>query len=370
MPYSARTTYGTQKKYSRRGQELDTQIKGLIYKDQAELEKQVQEIVDGWREAAKGGKWGSLLEALDFVSGFTPWLADDVLTGTLKAANYDKLRAKALKGIDLSKMEYLGQSAKDVDFEIREEGYKALEDLTFGEQMKGVGLDLILKAAMKSEAMEAFKESWNIKTGPAGEEIVTVETPGIDAGKDIMVSENYYIPADFDAIAKIPDLETISSFEDTVKALEATKVGEYFKVDNKFYKHLDPKIGISGKTIDLIGDENAFLKEKDAFIKEFGTKFEGDIKRTLKEKLKPGEGFLFEKRGSGERPGFFKTFGEEIKDVLFEGPEARTKRAAYDYSKSLGFGSGFDSSILQALFSGNLFGDGNMFDWMKPKDNE
>ena len=354
MAYSARTTYGTQKKYSRRGQELDTQIKGLIYKDQAELEKQVQEIVDGWRDAAKGGKWGSLLEALDFVSGFTPWLADDVLTGTMKAANYDKLRSKALKGVDLSKMEYLGQSAKDVDFEIREEGYKALEDLTFGEQMKDVGLDLIFEAAMQSEAMDKFRESFNIKTGPAGEEIVTVETetPDIDpVTKDkITVSENYYIPSDLGI-----DLENISSFEDTAKALEATKVGEYFKVDDKFYQHLDPTIGINEPILKSFGD-------KDDFIKEFGTKFEGDIKKTLKEKLKPGEGFLFGKEG---QPGYLKTFGEEMKDVLFEGPEARTKRAVYDYSKGIGLGGDIEfGNIFQSIFGGS------MFDWMKPKDDE
>ena len=353
MAYSARTTYGTQKKYSRRGQELDTQIKGLIYKDQAELEKQVQEIVDGWRDAAKGGKWGSFLEALDFVSGFTPWLADDILTGTMKAANYDKLRSKALKGVDLSKMEYLGQSAKDVDFEIREEGYKALEDLTFGEQMKDVGLDLIFEAAMQSEAMDKFRESFNIKTGPAGEEIVTVETetPDIDpVTKDkITVSENYYIPSDLGI-----DLENISSFEDTAKALEATKVGEYFKVDDKFYQHLDPTIGINEPILKSFGD-------KDDFIKEFGTKFEGDIKKTLKEKLKPGEGFLFGKEG---QPGYLKTFGEEIKDVLFEGPEARTKRAAYDYSKGIGLGVDIEfGNIFQSIFGGS------MFDWMKPKDD-
>ena len=355
MAYSARTTYGTQKKYSRRGQELDTQIKGLIYKDQAELEKQVQEIVDGWRDAAKGGKWGSLLEALDFVSGFTPWLADDILTGTMKAANYDKLRSKALKGVDLSKMEYLGQSAKDVDFEIREEGYKALEDLTFGEQMKDVGLDLIFEAAMLSEAMDKFRESFNIKTGPAGEEIVTVETetPDIDpVTKDkITVSENYYIPSDLGI-----DLENISSFEDTAKALEATKVGEYFKVDDKFYQHLDPTIGINEPILKSFGD-------KDDFIKEFGTKFEGDIKKTLKEKLKPGEGFLFGKEG---QPGYLKTFGEEIKDVLLEGPEARTKRAAYDYSKSIGFGSGFDFDAFLKAMTGGALG-GSRFD---NKDNE
>ena len=353
MAYSARTTYGTQKKYSRRGQELDTQIKGLIYKDQAELEKQVQEIVDGWRDAAKGGKWGSLLEALDFVSGFTPWLADDILTGTMKAANYDKLRSKALKGVDLSKMEYLGQSAKDVDFEIREEGYKALEDLTFGEQMKDVGLDLIFEAAMQSEAMDKFRESFNIKTGPAGEEIVTVETetPDIDpVTKDkITVSENYYIPSDLGI-----DLENISSFEDTAKALEATKVGEYFKVDDKFYQHLDPTIGINEPILKSFGD-------KDDFIKEFGTKFEGDIKKTLKEKLKPGEGFLFGKEG---QPGYLKTFGEEMKDVLFEGPEARTKRAVYDYSKGIGLGGDIEfGNIFQSIFGGS------MFDWMKPKDD-
>ena len=353
MAYSARTTYGTQKKYSRRGQELDTQIKGLIYKDQAELEKQVQEIVDGWRDAAKGGKWGSFLEALDFVSGFTPWLADDILTGTMKAANYDKLRSKALKGVDLSKMEYLGQSAKDVDFEIREEGYKALEDLTFGEQMKDVGLDLIFEAAMQSEAMDKFRESFNIKTGPAGEEIVTVETetPDIDpVTKDkITVSENYYIPSDLGI-----DLENISSFEDTAKALEATKVGEYFKVDDKFYQHLDPTIGINEPILKSFGD-------KDDFIKEFGTKFEGDIKKTLKEKLKPGEGFLFGKEG---QPGYLKTFGEEMKDVLFEGPEARTKRAVYDYSKGIGLGGDIEfGNIFQSIFGGS------MFDWMKPKDD-
>ena len=42
MSYSARKTYGTQKKYSRQAQQLDTKIKGLIYQDQDELEAQMQ----------------------------------------------------------------------------------------------------------------------------------------------------------------------------------------------------------------------------------------------------------------------------------------------------------------------------------------
>ena len=96
MSYSARKTYGTQKKYSRQAQQLDTKIKGLIYQDQDELEAQMQEIINGWRKAGKGGKWGPFLEALDFASGFTPWLWDYVLIGTAKAANYDKLRSKAM----------------------------------------------------------------------------------------------------------------------------------------------------------------------------------------------------------------------------------------------------------------------------------
>ena len=357
MAYSARTTYGTQKKYSRRGQELDTQIKGLIYKDQAELEKQVQEIVDGWRDAAKGGKWGSILEALDFVSGFTPWLADDILTGTMKAANYDKLRSKALKGVDLSKMEYLGQSAKDVDFEIREEGYKALEDLTFGEQMKDVGLDLIFEAAMQSEAMDKFRESFNIKTGPAGEEIVTVETetPDIDpVTKDkITVSENYYIPAEFDPSL---ELDSFDNLQDAVNAGIAHDVP--VKVGDEFYIRRAETPGALDK---ISQDELKTAMKSDAFLKEFGTKFEGDIKKTLKEKLKPGEGFLFGKEG---QPGYLKTFGEEMKDVLFEGPEARTKRAVYDYSKGIGLGGDIEfGNIFQSIFGGS------MFDWMKPKDD-
>ena len=358
MGYSARTTYGTQKKYSRRGQELDTQIKGLIYKDQAELEKQVLEIVDGWRDAAKGGGWGHFIMALEMASSMSPTLLDDMLVGLGKSAHYDKLRSKALKGIDLSKMEYLGQSAKDVDFEIREEGHKALEDLKFSNTIGDVGIDLLLKAVMKSEAMDKFSESWKIKTGPAGEEIVTVETetPDIDpVTKDkITVSENYYIPEDLGI-----DLENISSFEDTAQALKATKVGEYFKVDDTFYQHLDPTIGINEPPFKSFGD-------KDAFIKEFGTKFEGDIKRTLKEKLKPGEGFLF---GNKEgKKGYFKTFGEEMKNFLFEGPEARAKRAAYDYSKGIGFGSGWNNvadAFLKAMTGGAL--GGSRFD---NKDNE
>ena len=367
MGYSARTTYGTQKKYSRRGQELDTQIKGLIYKDQAELEKQVLEIVDGWRDAAKGGGWGHFIMALEMASSMSPTLLDDMLVGLGKSAHYDKLRSKALKGIDLSKMEYLGQSAKDVDFEIREEGHKALEDLKFSNTIGDVGIDLLLKAVMKSEAMDKFRESWKIQTGPAGEEIVTVETPDIDPvtgdvkldelGNKITVSENYYIPSDLGI-----DLENISSFEDTAQALKATKVGEYFKVDDTFYQHLDPTIGINEPILKSFGD-------KDDFIKEFGTKFEGDIKMTLKEKLKPGEGFLF---GNKEgKKGYFKTFGEEMKNFLFEGPEARAKRAAYDYSKGIGFGSGWNNvdAILKAagLMVGSGALGGSRFD---NKDNE
>ena len=126
-------------------------------------------------------------------------------------------------------------------------------------------------------------------------------------------------------------------------------------MDDKFYQHLDPTIGINEPILKSFGD-------KDDFIKEFGTKFEGDIKKTLKEKLKPGEGFLFGKEG---QPGYLKTFGEEMKDVLFEGPEARTKRAVYDYSKGIGLGGDIEfGNIFQSIFGGS------MFDWMKPKDDE
>ena len=339
MSYSARKTYGTQKKYSRQAQQLDTKIKGLIYQDQDELEAQMQEIINGWRDAAKGGKWGGFLEALDLASGFTPWLWDDVLIGTAKAANYDKLRSKAMKGVDLSKMQYLGQSAKDADFKLREEGYKALEDLTFGNQMKDVGLDLLLKSVMESDMMEDFMEDWRYEDaqGPGGEQVIQTK------------DGNVYIPGDLNI-----DLENISSFEDITNALQSTEVGEYFKVDNKFYQHLDP--AKSQSILKSFGD-------KESFLKQYGIEFEGDVKtidgdlkvlKPLEERFKPKE-FLF---GREDETGFFKTFGQEMKDVLLEGPEARRKRALDKYNKGLSLGGGIDAEeFLSSLFGFMMPGD-------------
>ncbi len=339
MSYSARKTYSTQKRYSRQAQQLDTKIKGLIYQDQDELESQMQEIINGWRDAAKGGKWGGFLEALDLASGFTPWLWDDVLIGTAKAANYDKLRSKAMKGVDLSKMQYLGQSAKDADFKLREEGYKALEDLTFGNQMKDVGLDLLLQAVMESDMMEDFMEDWRYEDaqGPGGEQVIQTK------------DGNVYVPGDL-------EMPSYQSMQDIPSDLIDTP----FRIEDKIYIRKSDSLGaLSEITEDQLKD----IMKSEAFLKQYGIEFEGDVKtidgdlkvlKPLEERFKPKE-FLF---GREDETGFFKTFGQEMKDVLLEGPEARRKRAVDKYNKGLSLGGGIDAQdILSSLFGFMMPGD-------------
>lgn len=335
MAYNARKTYNTQKRYSRQAEQLDTTIKGLIYQDQAEIKEQVEQIIKGWENAAKGGKWGTFLEVLDFATNFIPGQLDDVLVGTAKAANYDKLRAKALKGLDLSQMQYLNKSAQDASFEIKQQGEEALEDLKFGNQMKDVGLDLVLDAIMESEAVEDFMEQWKYEdaTGPAGEDIIQT-TDG-----------NFYIPSDV-------EIPTFDTFEQAVEA-GATTAGpiETFNVGEITYSRTD----------------GVFSEATQAnLIDRYGVKFEEDIfdidgkpqvLKSLKERFKPGQ-FLF---GDEETEGFLPTFLGEGKDVLTESKADKIARQRYSMAnRSFDPFSGngnFMELLFNALGNTNLSGE-------------
>lgn len=330
MAYNARKTYNTQKKYNRQAEQLDTTIKGLVYQDQAEIQDQVEQIIKGWENAAKGGKWGTFLEVLDFATNFIPGQLDDVLVGTAKAANYDRLRAKALKGLDLSQMQYLNKSAQDASFEIKQQGDEALEDLKFGNQMKDVGLDLVFDAIMESETMEDFMEKWKYEdaTGPAGEDIIQT------------ADGNFYIPGD------IPSYE---SMQDVPSDLIDTP----FKVEDKAYIRKSDSIGV----LNQIGE--------DEFLKQYGIKFEGDVEtidgnlkvlKPLKERFKPGQ-FLF---GDEASDGLLETFLREGKDVLTESKADKIARQKYSMSNISSNVLGGEKDLmklLQSLFKTNLLGE-------------
>jgi len=354
MAYNARKTYNTQKKYSRQAEQLDTKIKGLVYQDQAEIKDQVEQIMAGWKDAATGGKWGKVLEVLDFTTNFIPGQLDDVLVGTLKAANYDRLRAKALKGLDLSQMQYLNKSAQDASFEIEQKGESALEDLKFGKQMKDVGLDLVIDAIMDSETMDDFMGKTFGSLGPDGEELVSVDVPKLDsegkeilnsAGNPIMESKEYYIPSDLGL-----SMDNITSYDSQAQALQTTNLGDYYKVDNVYYKRLDVNDG----GFITLGNKNDFLQS-------VGTQFQKPNKLFGEGGVFGGGRFLF---GEGEDEGLIKTFLGEGKDVLTESKEDKIARQKYKMkNNSFDFLSSpledeFDlNSFLKTLMSSNLLGE-------------
>ena len=196
--YNVRGTFTNQRKYSQHGFHQLLELARVKALDTIEIENQVEARVKKMEKAAKGGSWGKFLDAADFIAGFTPTFFDDAVIGTAKSINYDKLRAKAVGGIDTSNVQFLGQAAKDASFKMKELSKKNLEKLKFSNTIGDVGIDLMFKAVMESDAVQDKLESYRkVETGPGGEEIFTKNQekyyhPGGDTTKEAVkiTSEN------------------------------------------------------------------------------------------------------------------------------------------------------------------------------------
>ena len=188
--YNVRGTFTNQRKYSQHGFHQLLELARVKALDTIEIENQVKARVKKMETAAKGGSWGKFLDAADFIAGFTPTFFDDAVIGTAKSINYDKLRAKAVGGIDTSNVQFLGQAAKDASFKMKELSKKNLEKLKFSNTIGDVGIDLMFKAVMESDAVQDKLEGYRkVETGPGGEEIFTKNQekyyhPGGDTTKE------------------------------------------------------------------------------------------------------------------------------------------------------------------------------------------
>jgi hypothetical protein len=170
--YNVRGTFTNQRKYSQHGFHQLLELARVKALDTIEIENQVKARVKKMEKAAKGGSWGKFLDAADFIAGFTPTFFDDAVIGTAKSINYDKLRARAVGGIDTSNVQFLGQAAKDASFKMKELSKKHLDKLKFSNTIGDVGIDLMFKAVMESDAVQDKLESYRkVETGPGGEEI-------------------------------------------------------------------------------------------------------------------------------------------------------------------------------------------------------
>ena len=184
--YNVRGTFTNQRKYSQHGFHQLLELARVKALDTIEIENQVKARVKKMERAAKGGSWGKFLDAADFIAGFTPTFFDDAVIGTAKSINYDKLRAKAVGGIDTSNVQFLGQAAKDASLKMKELSKKNLEKLKFSNTIGDVGIDLMFKAVMESDAVQDKLESYRkVETGPGGEEIFTNSN-----------QEKYYYPVE------------------------------------------------------------------------------------------------------------------------------------------------------------------------------
>ena len=196
--YNVRGTFTNQRKYSQHGFHQLLELARVKALDTIEIENQVKARVKKMETAAKGGSWGKFLDAADFIAGFTPTFFDDAVIGTAKSINYDKLRAKAVGGIDTSNVQFLGQAAKDASLKMKELSKKNLEKLKFSNTIGDVGIDLMFKAVMESDAVQDKLEGYRkVETGPGGEEIFTKNQekyyhPGGDTTKEAVkiTSEN------------------------------------------------------------------------------------------------------------------------------------------------------------------------------------
>ena len=162
MAYNVRGKYTNQEKYSTRRVNQLLDLVAIQAKDSLYIEEQAQKKVDKAVDAKKKGETFGFLRRI--ASPFTGFIGDAIL-GLADAAYSDRLRDRAVSGIDQKPVVYYKDAAANADRRVRETTKKITEGMQFGSKAidiaKDIGINQALDAIKNSKAYADFKKDFD-----------------------------------------------------------------------------------------------------------------------------------------------------------------------------------------------------------------
>jgi hypothetical protein len=190
MAYNVRGKYTNQEKYSTRRVNQLLDLVAIQAKDSLYIEEQAQKKIDKAVDAKKKSERFGLFRKA--ASIFTPVIGDAIL-GLADAAYSDRLRDRAVSGIDQKPVVYYKDAAANADRRVLETTKKITKGMKFGEKAvdvaKDIGINQALDAIKKSEAFANFKKEFDVDFDMVKEKGLG-EGRLIDLAKD---GKNFYL---------------------------------------------------------------------------------------------------------------------------------------------------------------------------------
>ena len=162
MAYSVRGKYTNQEKYSTRRVNQLLDLVAIQAKDSLYIEEQAQKAIDKAAKAKKKSERFGLFRKI--ASPFTGFIGDAIL-GLADATYSDRLRDKAISGIDQAPVVYYGDAAAYADRRVKEATKEITKGMKFGDKAigiaKDIGVNQALSAIKNSEAFAKFKTEFD-----------------------------------------------------------------------------------------------------------------------------------------------------------------------------------------------------------------
>ena len=162
MAYSVRGKYTNQEKYSTRRANQLLDLTAIQAKDSLYIEEQAQKAIDKAAKAKKKSERFGLFRKI--ASPFTGFIGDAIL-GLADAAYSDRLRDKAISGINQSPVVYYGDAAANADRRVKEATKQITKGMKFGDKAidvaKDIGINQALDTIKKSKAFADFKKDFD-----------------------------------------------------------------------------------------------------------------------------------------------------------------------------------------------------------------
>tara|TARA_Y100001973_G_C5200684_1_gene337369 strand:+ start:1479 stop:2156 length:678 start_codon:yes stop_codon:yes gene_type:complete len=162
MAYSVRGKFINQEKYSTRRVNQLLDLTAIQAKDSLYIEEQAQKAIDKAAKAKKKSERFGLFRKI--ASPFTGFIGDALL-GLADATYSDRLRDKAISGINQSPVVYYGDAAANADRRVKEATKQITKGMKFGDKAidvaKDIGINQALDTIKNSKAYADFKKDFD-----------------------------------------------------------------------------------------------------------------------------------------------------------------------------------------------------------------
>ena len=162
MAYSVRGKFINQEKYSTRRVNQLLDLTAIQAKDSLYIEEQAQKAIDKAAKAKKKSERFGLFRKI--ASPFTGFIGDALL-GLADATYSDRLRDKAISGINQSPVVYYGDAAANAYRRVKEATKQITKGMKFGDKAidvaKDIGINQALDTIKNSKAYADFKKDFD-----------------------------------------------------------------------------------------------------------------------------------------------------------------------------------------------------------------